>query len=192
MTMPIIFRQNDSSGLRVSRWDNSVSFLLNAVLTPSGHIELCLYLKGEQVNSKSILSAFLQQRGLELDPVAIRLLNDSQLIRLWNAKGELVFYNETMRKVTSYDPLHLCYYDLKTLWRFENEGYDIFKALVAQTLLGRELSKNNKYKVRENLGKGYGALHTVELAVPIFSDSQIAGVLIAGSAELWESPEKAS
>lgn len=134
------------------------------------------------------LQSLLIQRDLHVDTTAIRLLNDGQLIRLWSANGDLIYYNETMKKITSYNPLDLCYYDLKTLWRFENDGYDKFKALMAQALLGKELSKDRSYRVRENMGQGYGAYHTVQMAVPVFSGENIAGVLVAGTSELIKKP----
>ncbi|WP_413568145.1 hypothetical protein ACLWBD_10520 [Bdellovibrio sp. HCB117] len=134
--------------------------------------------------SVMLLKSFLNSRNLEVDNTAIRLLDDSQLVRLWNANGDLLFYNKTMQRVTSYTPLDLCYYDLKTLWGFQNDGYDRFKALVAQALLGKELSQTRTYETKENFSQGLMATHEVKMAVPIFSGDNIQGILISGTAEI--------
>ena len=135
-------------------------------------------------DSQKALLAFLERRQLSLDPAALRVMHDKHLVRVWNSEGELIHYNKELLKLTSYNQLDLCYYDLKTLWRFENDGFDIFKALVARALLGQDLAKERSYSVRENSGKEFGAIHTVDLAVPLFQEGQIRGILIAGTSEL--------
>lgn len=135
-------------------------------------------------DSVRALRLVLQSRQLDLDTTAIKLLNDDQLIRLWNADGDLIFYNDTMKKVMSYSPLDLCYYDLKTLWSFQNDGYEIFKNVVMRAIMGRDLASQRSYEVRENQGLQYGARQVVELAVPIFSGDKVDGILIAGQTEV--------
>lgn len=134
--------------------------------------------------SQKALLVFLEQRQLFVDPVALRLLKDQQLIRLWNSEGDLIYYNENMKKLTSYSPLDLCLYNLKSLYQFEHDDFEVFKALAARTLLGQELPKERSYNVRESMGEQLRAKNLVEMAVPIFHQDKISGILIAGQSEL--------
>ncbi|QDK38237.1 PAS domain-containing protein [Bdellovibrio sp. NC01] len=134
--------------------------------------------------SQKALLTFLEQRQLSVDPVALRLLKDQQLIRLWNSEGDLIYYNENMKKMTSYSPLDLCLYNIKSLYHFENDGLEVFKALAARALLGKDLAKERSYFVRESMGEQLRAKTLVDLAVPIFHQDQISGILIAGQSEI--------
>ncbi|HEX7675686.1 MAG TPA: hypothetical protein VF412_16035 [Bdellovibrio sp.] len=136
------------------------------------------------MSDQKALLTFLEQRQLSLDPVVPKILQDKHLIRLWNANGDLIYYNEAMRKITSYSPLDLCYYNMKSLYKFEHDGFDVFKSLVARALVGQELAKERTYEVRELMGKQYGAKNRVDIAVPIFQNDEISGILIAGQTEL--------
>ncbi|MBV2169946.1 MAG: hypothetical protein KUL82_14675 [Bdellovibrio sp.] len=136
--------------------------------------------------SKGCLSLFLSQRDFVVDPTAIKLLNDKQLVRLWNSRGDLIYYNELLRKATSYSPLDLCYYDLKTLWSFEDDGYDRFKSIVLKTMMGQELGKNCDYIVRENRGERLFGHHNIDIATPVWNDGKIEGILIAGTCDVYK------
>lgn len=139
-------------------------------------------------DSQGALQFFLKQRGLSLDPIAMKVLRDDYVVRVWSSNGDLIHYNELMKSMTSYTPLDLCYYNLKTLWKFEDDGFDIFKTLMAQALVGKELGGQKAYSVRETQGQQWGALHRVELAVPLFQDEKIQGILVAGHSELFKKP----
>lgn len=139
--------------------------------------------------SKDILSLFLSMRNLVVDSTALRVLKDNQLIRLWNRNGDLIYYNEQVKKATSYSPLDLCLYDLKTLWSFEDDGYERFKAVVMRGMMGQSLGKESNYIARENMGERLYGHSRVELATPFFQNGHIEGILLAGSCEVYAKPK---